>query len=32
MDQELNATKPWNPKDAEATKENVGGIWRQWIK
>jgi hypothetical protein len=32
MHQDFNATKSLNPKDAEATKENVRGIWRKWIK
>ncbi|ELR03151.1 hypothetical protein VC83_09677 [Pseudogymnoascus destructans] len=31
MGQELN-TKSQKPKDAEATKENVRGIWRKWTK
>ncbi|KFZ16397.1 hypothetical protein V501_02243 [Pseudogymnoascus sp. VKM F-4519 (FW-2642)] len=31
MGQELN-TKSQKPKDAEATKENVRGIWRKWSK
>lgn len=29
---ELNATKSQNPKDAEATKGNDGGILAKWIK
>ncbi|OBT74038.1 hypothetical protein VF21_07827 [Pseudogymnoascus sp. 05NY08] len=31
MGQELS-TKSQKPKDAEATKENVRGIWRKWSK
>ncbi|KFY84656.1 hypothetical protein V500_09126 [Pseudogymnoascus sp. VKM F-4518 (FW-2643)] len=32
MGQEFSAIKSRNPKDAEATKENVRGIWRKWLK
>ena len=32
MGQELNATKFRNPKDADASKENVRGIWRKCTK
>ncbi|OBT45612.1 hypothetical protein VE00_03489 [Pseudogymnoascus sp. WSF 3629] len=31
MGRELS-TKSQKPKDAEATKENVRGIWRKWSK